>query len=466
LALAWASGVLGGLLPATSQAQQASATPQYASIYDNDSSSSRGYAVEPVAYQSVDAGRSNDVEPQTMATPHSVIGGGVGFTLQDQTPNQPPAQDLDAVPVPPQTGDAQRPIGPPLVVQSNAQPESNFPQGNIPGWCDPCPPDEVFGCTPNGLCAGGWTQFGYHNRATPGFNNHPSELLWHQGWLFVERQAQATCNWNLGFRVDGLYGVDAQDVQAFGNPPTGAPDGWDNDWDHGTYGFAAPQAYVELGRYDWSIKAGHFFSPVNYEQVAAIDNFFYSHTLSFGLANPLTMSGVLAEYRGLGDVSVISGLATGWDTGYDRNDDGLVFVGGLRRCLSPNTVVSYMTSFGNTGYREDGYLHSLVLESRVGPRLTVATQSDFLELDNEEAFSWVNYAIFRPHPCLGVGARFEWYLSDQFTGNSDSTYNFTTGLNIRPHRNVTLRPELRFDWGTGAIDDGDPIAAIDAVVRY
>ena len=65
-----------------------------------------------------------------------------------------------------------------------------------------------------------------------------------------------------------MYGIDAGDTQAFGNErrlghrPRTFQTG-------GGYGYAIPQAYVELAANNWSVKAGHFYTLIGYEVVTA-----------------------------------------------------------------------------------------------------------------------------------------------------------------------------------------------------
>ena len=69
-------------------------------------------------------------------------------------------------------------------------------------------------------------------------------------------------------------------------------------FDNGIYGWAMPQAYGEVGYGDWSVKVGHFFTPVGYEVVPATGNFFYSHSLTLFNSEPFTHTGVLGTYSG------------------------------------------------------------------------------------------------------------------------------------------------------------------------
>ena len=74
--------------------------------------------------------------------------------------------------------------------------------------------------------------------------------------------------------------------------------------------------------------------------------------------------------------------------------------------------------------------------------------------------------IYHVNDCLGLGSRLEWYKSTIYTGSSNSTYSWTSGLNFRRNANITWRPELRVDWGEGAVDPGQTILASDLIVTF
>ena len=54
------------------------------------------------------------------------------------------------------------------------------------------------------------------------------------------------------------------------------------------------------------------------------------------------------------------------------------------------------------------------------------------------------YLIYQLTDCVGVGGRAEWWKND-----GTSVYALTGGLNIKPHSQVTIRPEVKYDWSPG-----------------
>lgn len=357
---------------------------------------------------------------------------------------------------------------PGLSVNSNATPEAVSPYCNQPAksWCNLGCEKKLFGKSCSGLEIGGWLNFGYHNRDTPLVNNRSDQVAVHQLWGFVNKSArQDTGGWDIGYRLDYLYGIDAQDLQAFGNAPTGAPIGWDNGWDRGSYGWALPQLYVQFANCNWDIKAGKFFSPFGYEVIGATGNFFYSHSYTMYNSEPFTMTGVLGERRISDNRSVILGVTAGWDTGFESNSGGNLITG-VRFQPNQYVDVAVTTSIGDTGFRDSGRLTSAVAQMQLTSDISYVLQADSLDLGTNQEFGIIQYLFKDVTDCLKLGGRLEWWKSDQFFTSTRSTYSFTMGANYRANANITVRPEVRWDWGAGAVDPGASIVGIDAVMTF
>ncbi len=243
-------------------------------------------------------------------------------------------------------------------------------------------PWQLFG-EHNGWSAGGWLQTGYHTGNLRNFNNRKNEVQLHQAWLYAEKEIDTSSGFDIGGRLDYLYGTDAQDTQVFG---TGR--GWDSRWDNGGdngYGHALPQAYVEAGYGDWSVKVGHFFTIIGWEVVAAPDNFFYSHAYTMYNSEPFTHTGALASYAMDDNTTVWGGYVLGWDGGFDDNGDA--YLGGISRGVTDNLTLTYATIMGRFGEQrfaatgnglEKGYMHSLVADYAVTDKLQYIIQNDYL----------------------------------------------------------------------------------------
>ncbi len=313
------------------------------------------------------------------------------------------------------------------------------------------------------------------------FNDQPDRLNLHQQWLYIEKVAEAgACSADWGFRFDIMYGTDAQKTQSFGNDSPV----WDASagFDHGSYGWAMPQAYVEVASGDWNVIAGHFFTLVGYEVVTAPDNFFYSHAYTMFNSEPFTHTGVLATYSGLDSVELYGGWTAGWDTGFDQAFGGSTFLGGFSTSLTDDVALTYILTAGNFGLRTagaDGYSHSVVVDATLSDSLNYVFQSDLVSYNDTAsggaggAQVGINqYLFYTMNDCWAAGARFEWWKSDGIVAADDSTsvYGLTYGLNYRPHANVVLRPEVRHNWlpaetAFGAEFD-QTVFGVDCILTY
>jgi len=342
--------------------------------------------------------------------------------------------------------------------------------GDCLGGCGDCclgDPYSLFG-EYRGWTAGGWMQLGYHTAANGLFNTRPDEVQLQQAWLYAERAIDTSCGFDIGGRIDYLYGTDGPNTQAFGTEPRG----WDNDWDNGSdYGHAIPQLYMEAGYGDMSVKVGHFYTIIGYEVVAAPDNFFYSHAYTFNNSEPFTHTGALATYNYSDDVTIYGGYVLGWDSGD-------AFLGGIALGLTEDLTVTYATVAGRFAepwpqtapgaIATTGYMHSIVADYAVTDSLQYIFQSDLLESDfvddtlAKDTIGINQYLIKTINDCWAVGARFEWWQVADATfadgGVDHDVYALTLGVNHRPHANVIVRPEIRWDWDEDSIaglEDGD-----------
>lgn len=352
----------------------------------------------------------------------------------------------------------------------------------IGGSCGAAP-FELYPTDSMGIKIGGWTQFGYHNRASvaDGFNTNPDKLNLHQQWLYVEREADGSCGLDWGFRFDVMYGIDADNTQSFGNN-FGR---WDyrNSFQHGEYGWALPQAYLEMAYGDLSVIAGHFYTTIGYEVVPAPDNFFYSHAFTMNNSEPFTHTGLLATYEWTDRLTLFAGWTLGWDTGFDRFGGGSNWLGGFSYALTDAIEFTYMSTYGDFGRflfaddpirtGNDNYSHSIVLDVSITERLNYVFQSDYLDvadiggIANVETIGINQYLIYTLNDCWAVGTRVEWWRAGApSAGVPMTSVNAATfGVNYRPHPNLVFRPEIKQEWAPGANVD-QTIFGIDMVLIY
>ena len=325
---------------------------------------------------------------------------------------------------------------------------------------------------------GGWVEGGYHSGTDGLFNDKPGKFNWHQAWLWIENEADGEKGFDLGYRADIVYGIDGGDTQAFGNP-VGNRD-FVNGFDHGPYAWAIPQAYGSFASGDLSVKIGHFYTLVGYEVVPAPGNFFYSHALTMYNSEPFTHTGAMATYRICEHLEVYAGWTLGWDTGFDQLDEGNSWLGGFAVSLTEKLKMTYISTAGDFGWHGEGYSHSLVFDWQINDRWKYVLQSDlvasngyiqltddlrdvFIPGEQNDQVGINQYLLYTINPKLAAGVRAEWWKSDGVSFNE-----VTYGLNIKPHPNFVLRPEVRHQWcPTDALDfEDNTVFGIDGYLTF
>jgi Putative beta-barrel porin-2, OmpL-like. bbp2 len=136
--------------------------------------------------------------------------------------------------------------------------------------CNACEPWRLCTQCPDGegINLYGWLDAGFvGNTSSPAskFNgpynavDRANEGMFNQLYLIAEQKLPSDGCHGIGGRVDVNYGEDFFLAQSVGmeNHDDGSP-----HWNPQYYGLAVPQAYVEMGRSDLSIKVGHFYSPI------------------------------------------------------------------------------------------------------------------------------------------------------------------------------------------------------------
>ena len=315
-----------------------------------------------------------------------------------------------------------------------------FSDAVLSDWLDDADMDDAFSL-------GGWTQWGYHSESNGLLNNHDSQFGNHQSWIYLEKLADGSDSWDWGFRFDVMYGLDAQETQAFGEPLP--QDHWDNPWDQGSYGWAIPQLYAELAYGNWKVIAGHFYTLIGHEVVPATGNFFYSHAYTWFNSEPFTHTGAVATYQASEDLEVYGGWTAGWDTGFDAFSDGDTskgsnFLGGFNYAVTDTVALRYITTLGDLGVRGEGYSHTIMATVNITDKWLYILHSDLVSTNTRVAndqISIVNYLHYTYNDCLAFGTRAEWWKSDGV-----SHYEWTWGINYKPIANLLVRPELRHDW--------------------
>lgn len=323
------------------------------------------------------------------------------------------------------------------------------------------------------LTIGGWLEGGYTfnpdgSRDRPiTFNDRANEPLGNEIYLFFDRPTNMLGDrWDFGGRIDFLFGTDARFTQA-----SGLDNHLLSNHTFRFYKVAIPQIYIEafapFGK-GITVKLGHFYTIIGNEVVTAPGNFFYSHAYTMQYGEPFTQTGFLASYPITSHISLSGGGVLGWDN-FSKDPDNLNFLGGVNwHSDDEQTSLAISIITGNvskvTGGPEDPdynrTMYSVVFSHDITRRLHYTFQHDLgveqNAVANHKAAQWFGinqYLFFDISKILSIGLRFEWFRDDDanrviINGLSGpaSYFALTAGLNWKPLKWLTFRPEVRYDW--------------------
>ena len=354
-----------------------------------------------------------------------------------------------------------------------------------PEACGPC----VTCCRPGncwGFKTGGWLQVGATaNGQNPSdrwngpmlTNDRVADPEMNQLWFYLERPIDTSRGFDIGGRIDLLYGTDWRVADCYGNGLEDRMNGPDN-----LYGIALPQMYVEAGKGDLSFKIGRMAGILGYESVIPMLNFFYSHSYTLCYSEPILITGMMGTYKLSDRVSLMAGMTNGWHQ--FENDNGTYnFQGGVRwASCDGQTSLAYCLDTGRNDLQamRDQYVHSIVLQQKLTRRLQYVFQSDYgftNGVNGGEDADWYSinqYLIYKINCKWSAGLRIEWFRDDDGTrvfgagnlpdargwmgapGYAGNFTELTMGLNWKPKSNLTVRPEIRWDWYDGPANPNPP----------
>lgn len=365
-----------------------------------------------------------------------------------------------------------------------------------------------------GITAGGWLQQGFTaNPDRPdnrwngplALNDRSNDYEMNQLWFYLNRPTNTGgCGWDIGGRIDMVYGTDWRYGQGWG---------LENriNSDDNLYGLVLPQVYGEVAVNDLTVRAGRFAGLLCYEQVPCVANFFYSHSYTMCYTEPQLVTGAMADYKLSREWSVQAGFHRGWYMWEDVNAHN-DFMGGVR-WVSPDqrTKISYHVTNGNQSNLAqlpdmgNWFAYSLLFERQLSSRTRYALQHNYGHANravpggDAEWYTLNQYLFYKINPRWEAGMRFEWMRDEQGfkvagvasnpdfagvrswdgIGYAGDFYEVTLGLNYRPSKNWVFRPEVRWDWYDGAqswaqsnlpFDDGTQASqftfAIDAILSF
>lgn len=335
-----------------------------------------------------------------------------------------------------------------------------------------------------GIDMGGWVQQGitfnpddpvdrFNGPLTT--NDRANEYQLNQAWLYFVRPTKTDgCGWDLGGRVDVVYGTDWRFGQS-----TGLEDVFDSA--NNFYGLILPQFYAEVAYNDLTLKVGHFATMTSLEVIPAPLNFFYSHSyLMAGYFDPLLVTGFQADYKANDNWTIVGGMNNGWEKFRDP-DETYNFLGGVKWASdSKRTSLSVMVDTGTqTGFMGNHVRTSVIsvlthqFNDRLfyGGQVTVGEEShgSFVEPgDDAQWYGMEHLLTYKLNAKWSAGLRYEWVRDEDgariagignllgtdrgwrgLPGFTGSFQDVSLGLNWRPNPNLVFRPEVRWDWYDG-----------------
>lgn len=328
--------------------------------------------------------------------------------------------------------------------------------------------------------------------------NDRNEVQLDQLYAILEKPLDENrVGWDIGARVDLLYGSDYVFTQAAGLETRSD---FSPKWNSGVfYGLAMPQLYADIANEKLSIRLGHFYTIIGYEVVTAPDNFFASHAYTMQYGEPFTHTGGRALYQLNDRWSVVGGVVNGWDK-WDAVTNRAAFLGGAT--YTPEHE-RYSLAFSLITGEEDGAfppilgsrtMYSLVFSFDVTDRLQYVLQhdngwqEDGLGATQDTRWYGLNqYLFYTLNDNWKAGVRGEWFKDADGTrvtgvratnpfkgGSAGDFYEVSLGVNWTRCTNVTVRPEVRWDWfegeGTRPYDDNTKnsqfVAGFDVIVSW
>ncbi|NJA05537.1 porin [Methylococcaceae bacterium WWC4] len=383
-------------------------------------------------------------------------------------------------------------------------------------------PNEAKFMKDHNLKIGGWLETsvganmsGSHGDGFNGpvtFNDRTGEVQLNQLYLYLQKAVTVSGDsFDIGGRVDFMYGTDAIFTQAYGTAAADNRGNWDlylTERGERFYSIALPQAYAELNLpfgNGVDVKIGHFYTIIGYEVVTSPDNFFVTKPYTMQYGEPFTHTGVLASYAINSNWSVSGGAVTGsqtggWDGNFDRGLGNWAWLGGVTWTSDDaGTSLAVTSTAGHQAENNSSAwsMYSVVGKHNFTDKLHYIIQHDHGFADNVAAATgpdaeWYGinqYLIYDVNDKLSGGLRAEWfrdhngfrvngpgrcyaassnlgsanfacpngpYANGNYTYEGSGYYAVTAGLSYKPAKWLNLRPNIRYDFTdkTKAFDNG------------
>lgn len=313
-------------------------------------------------------------------------------------------------------------------------------------------------------------------------NSQANTFVFQQVYLVFEQAIRYRDQVDYGFRVDNLFGVDAQNFHDYGLlNRTFAPN---------TFAYDPVQFYGELhlpiGQ-GIDIRGGRFFALAGYETATAPGRplLSTSDAFSFG-AHPFTQFGVMTTWHLTDQIELYNGVVNGWNRWINEHypwsyAGGFSWSSADERTSLTVTLNAGFTQFprvfppfpsgiitaqrGGTnselGLRNsDTTLFALVFIHKWTDKLTMVVETDDAvvnhlsplvpgrPLTHASYYGLVGWFLYEFDEKLTGVSRTEVFRDNNglLTGFADNFYEATLGMIYKPVPWFWLRPEARIDW--------------------
>lgn len=271
------------------------------------------------------------------------------------------------------------------------------------------------------------------------------------------------CGFDIGYSIDFMFGEDYRILRSVR--------GLDQDWYTGhmsdgrlSYGFAMPQAYLEVVINNWSVKMGHFYGLVAYEGGIANARFFYTKGLLCSVSTGV-LTGIMSTYSGFQNFDISLGWINGWGNGFDNSKYGEGMVqGAFTYHLNKYASIKYAFLSGTSDIsvplgglgpiapataKGNTTVHNTVLDLQLTSRLESVSLFYYGNFDSNSVYIWGEHLYYDLNCCAKLGFRAEW-MKALIDGDDSELTTIGLGLNLHPEgiQNLYVRPEIRYDKST------------------
>jgi len=287
-----------------------------------------------------------------------------------------------------------------------------------------------------------------------------------QFWFYGEKERDRR-RFDIGGRIEFNYGVDA--FQAVG---------LDEGWKSGDYYVSLPQMYLEVGRGDFSVSAGKFFTARGMNSSYGTERFFHSTSYEYQVC--ADYCAIFATWDATEKISIFSGWTNGEERFFtDFKHNALLC--GINWKISPRLHFDYIATVGKNDneskYLACSLLVHLFLDRWEYSFLWLLRNEDSLEIpgragrDGHYGINQELYYTVNDRWRLGVGV--EWFRHNDHPANEHwDVFAIQLGTNWKPKPRLTLRSEIRYDKFDGfrpfknGTKDGQFIYGLSGVVTF